>query len=102
LVFGLLSALLPCGVLASALLAAVASGDALSGATLMTTFAVISGLAVLGAGLTTQLVPRRFTAVFRRGVAYALLALAALTVTRPILALSNTQQASPAHSAHCH
>jgi sulfite exporter TauE/SafE len=102
LIFGLLSVLLPCGVLASALLAAVAAGDATHGALLMSAFAAISGLAVLGASLTTKLVPRRFATPFRRTVAYALVALAALTVSRPILALSNAPHDAAAHSVHCH
>lgn len=101
-VFGLLSVLLPCGVLASALLAAVASGSALSGGALMSAFAGVSGLAVLGAGLTTQLVPRRFAAGFRRAIAYALVALALLAVYRPLHALTLPPREAAALGAHCH
>lgn len=99
---GLLSVLLPCGVLASAIMAAVATGSAVDGAGLMAAFAVVSGIAVLGAGLTTQLVPRRFAATFRRTIAYALVALAVLAVYRPIHALTRTPLESTSHGTHCH
>jgi sulfite exporter TauE/SafE len=99
-VFGLLSALLPCGVLASAVLAAVASGSAGNGSLLMAAFASMSGSAVLAAGSLMQLVPGRFAPLFRRGLACALVALALLSVARPLSALSQT--ASPSHALHCH
>jgi sulfite exporter TauE/SafE len=100
-VFGLLSALLPCGVLASAVLAAVASGSAASGSLLMAAFAFMSGSAVLAAGFVMQLVPGRFAPLFRRGLACALVAIALLSVARPLSALSRTAS-SPSHALHCH
>jgi sulfite exporter TauE/SafE len=101
-VLGVLSTLLPCGVLASALLAAVASGDGVSGALLMFAFAAVSGIAVWAAGAGAHLAPRRYAQIFRRTFAYALVVLAALTFYRPIHALTRTPQQSAPHSAACH
>lgn len=101
-VFGLLSALLPCGVLASAVLAAVASGSAPNGSLLMAGFAAVSGSAVLAAGLVTQHVPRRYAPAFRRVVAAALVAAAALAVARPIQATARSASDTAPHAVHCH
>ena len=100
-VFGLLSALLPCGVLASAVLAAVATGSASSGSLLMAAFAFMSGSAVLAAGILMQLVPGRFAPLFRRGLACVLVVIALLVVSRPLSALSGVP-GSPPHALHCH
>lgn len=101
LVLGMLSALLPCGVLASALLAAVATGDALSGMSLMLTFAALSGVAVWSASVAVQAVPRRFALPARRVLACALLALAMLSLYRPIYALTHESHTAGGHAA-CH
>lgn len=100
LVLGLLSALLPCGVLASALLAAVATGDAVLGMSLMLAFAAVSGVFVWSASAALQLAPRRFALPVRRGLAFALVALAGLTLYRPIRVLSHERHASSAPACH--
>lgn len=97
LVLGALSALLPCGVLASAVLAAVAAGDAASGTGLMVAFAAVSGIAVWGAGLATQILPERFGPKLRHALVYVLVVMAALAVYRPIHALTQ-----PGHNVSCH
>jgi sulfite exporter TauE/SafE len=101
LVLGMLSALLPCGVLASSLLAAVATGDAWSGMSLMLAFAAVSGAAVWGASAAMQLAPRSFNLSFRRALACALFVFAGLTLYRPIRALTREPHASVHHAA-CH
>ena len=101
LVLGALSALLPCGVLASAVLAAVAAGDAASGAALMVAFAAVSGIAVWTAGLATQFLPDRFGPKLRHTLAYVLVVLAALAVYRPIHALTGATH-DAGHSTSCH
>jgi sulfite exporter TauE/SafE len=100
-VFGLLSALLPCGVLASAVLAAVAFGDAVRGMLLMLTFSAVSGVAVWSASVAIQFAPRRFALPVRRGLAAVLVVLAGLTLYRPMRALTREPLASEAHAA-CH
>jgi len=99
LAFGLLSALMPCGVLASAAIAAVASGSALRGSLLMAAFAVTSGSAVWATGLLTQHLPRRHAPLFRRALALALLTVAALAIARPLQATASN---AAAHAPHCH
>lgn len=99
-VLGVLSALLPCGVLASAVLAAVATGDAVLGSSLMLAFAAVSGVAVWSATLALQIAPRRFALPVRRVLAVALVAMAGLALYRPIHALSREPHADP-HAA-CH
>jgi uncharacterized protein len=93
-VLGMLSALLPCGVLASVLLAAVATGDAVPGAVLMGAFAAVSGVAVWGATLAIQLAPRKLGVPVRRVLALALIAMAGLALSRPIYALANEPHAA--------
>ncbi|HKP63328.1 MAG TPA: sulfite exporter TauE/SafE family protein [Polyangiales bacterium] len=98
-VLGLLSLLLPCGLLAAALLAAITSGSAPAGATFMLGFAAVSGVAVLGTGRLVQL-----TVVFsprqRRGLAVVLLLAAALSVGRPLAALGNAPTSARTHACH--
>lgn len=101
LVLGALSALLPCGVLASAVLAAVAAGDAASGALLMVGFAAVSGASVWGAAFATQRVPQGFGPGFRRTLGYVLVLLAALAVYRPLHALTQTSEQA-GHNVACH
>lgn len=98
LVLGLLSALLPCGLLAAALLAAVATGSAPAGATFMLGFATASGGAILGSGLLVQSAARISPAA-RRVLACALVAIAVLAVVRPLAATSGK---APASQHHCH
>ena len=101
LVLGALSALLPCGVLASAVLAAVATGDALRGLWLMSAFAAVSGAAVWSASIAMHAAPRRFGSSVRRALAFALVMLAALSLYRPLHALTREPQALEAAAA-CH
>jgi sulfite exporter TauE/SafE len=96
---GLLSILLPCGLLASALLAAVATGSARSGASFMFGFAASSGGAILGSGLLAQLAVRCSLSA-RRGLACVLLVVAGLAMARPLAANSGTKPVVHAH--HCH
>ena len=100
-VLGMLSALLPCGVLAAAVLAAVATGDALLGSSLMFAFAAVSGVAVWGATIAIQLAPRRFPLPARRALAFALVAMAGLALYRPIYAITRDPHAAGPHAA-CH
>jgi sulfite exporter TauE/SafE len=100
LVLGMLSALLPCGVLASSVLAAVATGDALLGMSLMLAFAGVSGVAVWGASLVIQAAPRRALPL-RSALACALIMLAGLTLYRPLYALMHEPQTIGEHAA-CH
>jgi sulfite exporter TauE/SafE len=83
---GLLSALLPCGLLATVLLAAVATGDGQHGAALMFGFANTSGLALIGAGWLAQVAPARVSLAAKRGMAIMLVGLALFTVGRPLVA----------------
>lgn len=87
LLLGFVSALLPCGMLASALLVAAATGSAATGALTMLAFSLASGLALAGAVLLAG----RARLAGHRGVARALavvLALGAIAlVVRPIPAL---------------
>jgi uncharacterized protein len=100
LVLGMLSALLPCGVLASSVLAAVATGDALLGMLLMLVFAAVSGVAVWSASLVIHAAPQRGLSV-RRALACGLLVLAGFTLYRPIYAMMHEPQ-TPGQSAACH
>lgn len=100
-VLGMLSALLPCGVLASVVLAAVATGDALLGSLLMLAFAAVSGMAVWSATLAIQLAPRRFALPVRRALALALVAIAGLALYRPLQTLTSVSHAAEPHMA-CH
>lgn len=97
---GLLSVLLPCGLLAAALLAAVATGSAAAGAGFMFGFAASSGAALLGAGLLAQFASS-FSVTVKRSLACVLLITAALVVARPIAASSGDASAATKHHA-CH
>jgi sulfite exporter TauE/SafE len=98
---GLVSVLLPCGLLAAALLAAIAFGSPLSGAAFMLGFALASGFAVVGTSLFIQRVPQVSNAA-RRGLACVLLIAALLSVARPIAAFGGEKNASAARTHHCH
>lgn len=99
LALGLLSLLLPCGLLAAALLAAIASGSAPAGATFMLGFAAVSGMAVLGTGRLVQL-GAAFSLRQRRGLAVVLIVAAALTVGKPLAALGSAHSPSQTHACH--
>ena len=104
-VLGLLSALLPCGVLASAVLAAVATGDGVRGMALMLVFAAVSGTVVWGASVAFGVAPRHFNRSVRRALAVVLVAGAGAALYRPIRALSHESHMQPTchdalHSAH--
>ncbi len=104
LTLGLMTALLPCGALYSALLIAASSGSAIYGAASMITFATLSGLglavvsavAVKVAGLAKRGVETLF---MRRIIATALVIGAVLFVVRPIVALTQPEPSCHA-SAH--
>jgi sulfite exporter TauE/SafE len=101
--FGMLSVLLPCGVLGAALLVAIASGDARSGAAAMTGFATTSGLALLAAGALARTLPLRASPVVRRWVALALVVAALGLMIEPVHALVRApRQHSGAQVRHCH
>jgi uncharacterized protein len=96
---GLLSVLLPCGLLASALLAAVALGNATAGASFMLGFAASSGGALLGSGWLAQFAARGSVSV-RRGLACVLLVIAGLAIARSTAATSGARPGAQVH--HCH
>ncbi len=104
LTLGLMTALLPCGALYSALLVAASSGSALGGAGLMLVFASLSGLglAVVSAvaAKVSALAKRGVETLFlRRVLATALVIGAVLFVVRPITSLTQPEPSCHA-SAH--
>jgi sulfite exporter TauE/SafE len=102
LVLGLLSVALPCGLLAVALLAAVASGNANAGAAFMLGFVSVSGAALLGGGFALQRLPR--APLWLRKVSASMLVVLALSLlARPMAALAPGANAAtePPHT-HCH
>jgi sulfite exporter TauE/SafE len=82
---GVLSVLLPCGLLAAALLSAVATGDGAHGAALMAGFAVSTGCSLLGVGWFAQVTSARVSKLARKGMAVLLLAAAIVMVARPLV-----------------
>ena len=96
---GLLSLLLPCGLLAAAVLAAIATGSAPAGASFMLGFAAASGTAVLGTGFLFQLAPA-ISLRLRRGLAVVLIVAAAWVVGRPLVSLGSANAATHAHACH--
>lgn len=93
---GLITVLLPCGALYSALLVAASSGSAAGGALSMLVFALVSGvgLALVGAVATKvqRLVGQGVEAIFlRRLLATALLVGAVLMVVRPVAQLTHDE-----------
>jgi uncharacterized protein len=101
--FGLLSVLLPCGVLGAVLLVAIASGDARSGAAAMMGFATTSGLALLAAGALFRALPPRASPVVRRWIAFALVIAALGLMIRPLHALVRApRQQAVTPVLHCH
>ncbi len=92
LLLGAATALLPCGALFTVVSAAVALGNALSGALLMCTFAVLTGGVLLGVrGLSARFAARAGRA--QRGILAAVFFVgAALTAARP---LASSEDAEP-------
>ncbi len=102
LLLGAATALLPCGVLFTALVAAAALRSPAAGAMVMATFASLSGLALIGmSSLGHRL---SLGASGRRVLAVGLLAGAALMIWRPIPMLRSTGNvpACHAHVAEAH
>jgi sulfite exporter TauE/SafE len=94
LALGALSALLPCGVLGAALLAAVATADGAGGALLMLGFVSTSGVALVVASVLSRYA--RNTSLFsRRLAAVALVVVAGLSLAAPLRALFSVPQAAP-------
>jgi sulfite exporter TauE/SafE len=101
LLLGAATALLPCGALFAALTASAALGSASAGALSMAAFASLSGLALLGVAELGRLsaLGRRF----KRPLALAMLAGAALMVWRPIPALrAQARGEAPSCPLHAH
>lgn len=99
---GAMSALLPCGVLAAALLAAAATGSGGFGASLMLGFATVSGVALVAAGTLARFVVTASRGV-KRGLAAVLVVVACVSVARPMRALLASPGSATAHAAmHCH
>ena len=86
LALGLLSSLLPCGLLATALLAAAATRSAPAGAVLMLGFVTVSGAALAGTGLLVARLPRA-PAWLRQLTGCILVATAGWMLVRPISSL---------------
>lgn len=100
LTLGLLSITLPCGLLASASLMAIATGSPEAGAAFMLGFASASGIAVVGAAIVTRLAPR-IGAGARRLVACALVLTAVVAVARPLAAYATATPSAASHPS-CH
>jgi uncharacterized protein len=99
---GLMSVLLPCGLLAAALMAAVTTGSGRGGALLMLGFVASSGIALLGAGWLFQLIPAHTSPTARRIFAFALVLSAALAIARPLRS-EMAENGSASHVTHpCH
>jgi uncharacterized protein len=108
LLLGLASVLLPCGLLAAALVAAVTTGSGHAGALLMLGFATSSGISLLSVAWFLQLVPAQASIGVRRALATLLIATAVLAIARPLRSDLNATSASTANAAtgslthHCH
>jgi sulfite exporter TauE/SafE len=99
LLLGIATALLPCGALYAAVAGAAALAEPLPSALMMATFAVITGLSLLGfASLGARL--HALTPSLRRGLGAVLLAGAAVMLVRPIPVLRGGDPAKAC--VHCH
>ena len=99
---GVLSSLLPCGLLAAALLAAVAERSGTYGAALMFGFANGTGLALLGTAWVVRVLPQRFSPFARRGAALLLMVTAVAIIARPIVrAAAHDGVSSNSEGASC-
>ena len=101
LAVGAMSVLLPCGLLAAALLASVATGSGEAGAEFMTGFAATSGIAIVGAGWVMQRLSD-FGVPVRRGLACLLVAGAVVIVARPFVVLDHHAEPGAATAPACH
>jgi sulfite exporter TauE/SafE len=104
LLLGLLSALLPCGVLGAALLLAAATGTANQGALLMAGFATTSGIGVLGSNFMLQRLLRVQRPGLSRTLAAVLMLAAVFVLVRPMYSFAAALHSSEPHKAHlsCH
>jgi sulfite exporter TauE/SafE len=101
---GALSALLPCGALGAAYLAAVASANPVMGASVMFGFVSVSGLALMGAGALARVLAARSSHRVRQLAAGLLLVSALVLIARPVGAVVTFYRA-PAGSVpapRCH
>jgi sulfite exporter TauE/SafE len=94
---GVGTALLPCGALYAAVLAAAAQGTALAGALSMLSFAAVSGLALFGVGKLASRVVLRERG--KRALAVVLAVGACVLVWRPLSSLGRAEQAPACHGA---
>jgi sulfite exporter TauE/SafE len=99
---GLVSVLLPCGLLAAALVAAVATGSGAGGALLMLGFVMTSGLALLGTGWLFQLLPAQASPKLRRIFAGLLVLSAVVSIARPLRSEVASKDAAGHVTPHCH
>jgi len=102
LLLGLVSVFLPCGLLAAALFAAMATGNGQDGALLMLGFVTTSAASLLGAGWLIQRVPARASLPLRRVFATLLLLTAVVTIARPLRSELMVSPANDHMTHHCH
>jgi sulfite exporter TauE/SafE len=102
LLLGLASVLLPCGLLAAALVAAVTTGRGNAGALLMLGFVTSSGISLLSVAWLMQLVPAQASLGVRRGLAMLLVVTAVLVIARPLRSESNASSSTDHLTHHCH
>lgn len=96
LVFGALTALLPCGALWAALALAAGTGDALAGAAAMLAFAGVSSFGLVAAGRVAAAIRSRRLGA-RRALAVLLVAGAVLVAMRPLTAAAGDDDPPPCH-----
>lgn len=103
-VLALLTGFLPCGALATALVAASATSSAAAGTLLMLGFVTASAPALLGMSVLTRAWPATSFARLQRPLAVAFAVCALLFVARPLAAMSTASAAPQASHAkyHCH
>ena len=99
LVVGLLTAFLPCGALAAALLVAAGSASAPTGALVMLGFATTSALALLGVAWLASHLRRIATPTALRVLSATLLVGAVLLAVRPVAALTGDPADACCHTA---
>lgn len=106
-VFGLSTALLPCGALAASLLIAAHFANPAQAAATMVGFAVASAPGTLAVAWLLQRLPRLKSSRSMRAVSFALVLLACLLIARPIVGLASLARMSSRPSTadaqlHCH
>lgn len=102
LALGAISALLPCGALAAALLLAATTSAPVTGAALMLGFATTTGPALYVAMVATRGLALRASPLVRRLAAGALVVAALLLMIRPVTALVADPSQHGAQALHCH